>query len=325
MGAGATMGFWQAASAHAQTVSAALPTRLPRPRGVCAEPVTLPIPEGGELVAVLDRQPRVAPAVVVLHGVGGSSDDAYVQRASVALLHAGFSVLRLNQRGTGRGAGRARRLYHAGLGEDLALAVEHLAQRADVERIGALGFSLGGHVALRHAADEAHPRLRALATVSAPVDLAAGMRAFDEARQSVGAVYERLIVNSLLDKARALKRATPAVPFELRDLRAVRDIRSFDAVVTVPCNGFADTEDYWRRVSVAPHLHRVTVPTLMIHADDDTIVPVGPLRQVAVSRSVERRVRPRGGHIGFVDEVRQLWTGSGAVAEAVDFLRAQLR
>lgn len=312
------------ARAHAQTVSAALPLRRPRPQGVVAARVDVPIPEGGVLVAFWEPQPRPAPAVIVLHGVGGSSDDAYVQRAAVALLHAGFSVLRLNQRGTGRGMGRARRLYHAGLGEDLALAVAHLAEDPGVTGIGALGFSLGGHVALRYVVDGAHPRLGALATISAPVDLAAGMRAFDEARQGVGAVYERLIVNSLLEKARALKRAAPTVPFELRDLRAVRDLRSFDAAVTVPCNGFLDTQDYWQRASVAPLLHRVDRPTLMIHADDDTIVPVGPLRAVAVARDVERRVRPRGGHIGFVDDVRQLWTGSSAVAEAVDFLRAQL-
>lgn len=319
------MGFWQVASAHAQTVSAALPTRLPRPRDVTEELLELPIPEGGVLVAVLERQPRVAPAVVVLHGVGGSSDDAYVLRASVALLRAGFTVLRLNQRGTGRGAGRARRLYHAGLGEDLALAVDHLAERADVARIGVLGFSLGGHVALCHAADGAHPRLAAVATVSAPVDLAASMRAFDDARRGVGAVYERLILQSLLHKARALKRAEPAVPFELSELRAVRTIADFDAHVTVPCNGFVDVADYWRRASVGARLKDIRVPSLLLHAEDDTIVPVAPVRDVELSPFSERRLRTGGGHNGFVEDLRQLWSGSGAVREAVDFLRAQLR
>lgn len=324
------MALWS----HVQTVTSALPLRRAAPPHVVTEVHDLPLPDdAGHMVVVARWQPRRAPAVVVCHGVSGSSDDAYVVRATIELLREGFHVVAINGRGSGRGIGRSRRLYHGGLGEDVALAVRFAAARDDVTSVGALGFSLGGHLALTHAADVsdaglagAPGQLAAVATVSAPVDLSEPADAFRRGRRGMTGVYERLIVRSLLEKARALKaREGERAPFHLDELRAIETIQDFDSLVTVRCNGFVDVNDYYTRMSVGPRLAGLRVPALLIHAEDDPIVPANAVRRVERSAHVDVDVRPAGGHVGFVEELEHLWGSTSAVARATAHLRRHLK
>jgi uncharacterized protein len=250
-------------------------------------------------------------------------------------VRAGFHVVRMNQRGSGLGMGKARQLAHAGFGEDLAVVLRFLAARDDVTSVGALGFSLGGHVALSLASDLAadvasvHPKLRAVVSVSAPIDLDESTRQFDALRSGrFTGVYERLIVKSLIERGRALKASTPAAPFALAELEACTSIRAFDDVVTCRTHGFRDVDDYYARASVAPKLARIAVPTLAIHAEDDPMVPVHALRRAheAADRSAafDVAIVPTGGHVGFVSSFAHLWDGSTAVSRALEHLRRHL-
>ncbi len=313
-------GVWS----HVQTATAAFPLAPGLARGVRTEAVEIPLDDAeGALVAVAEWQPRAAPVIVVIHGVAGSSDDGYVVRAARALGRRGWHVLRLNQRGSGRGVGRAARLYHAGLGTDVAVVRRFLEARADVTTVGVLGFSLGGHVALSHAADTGREagKLRAVASVSAPVDLAETLRRFDRDRRTAAAFYERLMVRSLVAAARALharqRAAGVDMPFSPAELDRIVDIRTFDDVVTCRCHGFSGIPDYHARAAVGPRLPLIEVPTLVLHAEDDPIVPVAGLRRADRSRAVDVVIVPRGGHVGFVESPAQLFGATAAVARAI--------
>ena len=287
---------------------------------------------GGHIVAAADWQPRAAPAVVVVHGVAGSSDDAYVVRAARALAHRGYHVLRINQRGSGRGHGKAAHLYHAGLGDDVGIVCRFLEARDDVTGVGVLGFSLGGHTSLAHAAAVGADvgKLKAVASISSPVDLAASMLAFDRARTTPARFYERKMLAGLVAAARALG---ARAPFSDAELAAVADIRQFDALVTCRCHGFADVDEYYAKSSVLPKLGAIHVPTLVIHAEDDPIVPVGPLQE-ALGRgrtsgalhggAVDVVILPRGGHVGFVGSLPQLWGATAAVELAATHFATHL-
>src|SRR4051812_5328124 len=86
---------------HIQTATAAVPL-VPRvARGVVVDVLELDVAapssatepslddEHGSVVVVAEWQPHPAPAVIVMHGVGGSSDDPYVMRAARALSRRG--------------------------------------------------------------------------------------------------------------------------------------------------------------------------------------------------------------------------------------------
>ena len=100
------------------------------------ERLRLAIPGGGHLHAQAwwagERQagtdavsPRVA--VVLVHGLAGSSDSHCCVRAAVALHRAGYHAVRMDMRGAGESVVDALALYHAGLTSDLELLVPDIA------------------------------------------------------------------------------------------------------------------------------------------------------------------------------------------------------
>ncbi|MGH7565661.1 MAG: alpha/beta hydrolase, partial [Gemmatimonadota bacterium] len=83
--------------------------------------------------------------IVVMHGYRGEKSD--VLGMSTALWRAGFDVLLFDFRGRGRSA---RAPISMGLWEtaDLAAALDWVSERVPEARVGLLGFSMGGVVAI---------------------------------------------------------------------------------------------------------------------------------------------------------------------------------
>ncbi len=97
--------------------------------------------------------------VIVLPGAGGTKANV-TDQAAVLERH-GYGVLAYDPRGIGESGGHGM-LWGWGGDRDLSAAVTYLASRADVDplRVGALGLSMGGEVAMTGGAADA--RLRAV-------------------------------------------------------------------------------------------------------------------------------------------------------------------
>jgi dipeptidyl aminopeptidase/acylaminoacyl peptidase len=109
---------------------------------------------------------RNAAAVVLCHGSGGDRNGLI---AEARALHArGFGVLLFDFPGHGESAGAV----HWGKGEIRSVLrwVDYLSTRrdVDVDRVGVLGFSMGGYIAALAGAEDS--RLHAVAIVAAPGD-----------------------------------------------------------------------------------------------------------------------------------------------------------
>ncbi|MEL7059925.1 MAG: alpha/beta fold hydrolase [Acidobacteriota bacterium] len=241
------------------------------------------------------RDPRVL--VILVHGLGGCGDSLYIRRAARAALDLGVSVLRLSQRGAERDG---RDFYHGGLTSDLkrALTAPELAEFDDVV---VLGFSLGGHQALRWATEAGDPRLRAVAAVCSPLDFETSQRDFD---RPVRAIYRRYVLSALRDiyLAVAARRPVPVAP---EQVVASRTLREWDRLCVVPRFGFSSVGDYYARASVAPRLHRLRVPALLVAARHDPMITERAVRLGLRSAHPELRVvwSDRGGHVGFPPDV----------------------
>ncbi len=106
------------------------------------------------------------PAVLLVHG-WESARDRMLPNALV--LHAaGFHVLALDVRGHGANEPEALPISGGEFGLDAAAGVAALAARPEVSRIGILGHSMGAVGAILAAADD--PRVDALVVVSSPAD-----------------------------------------------------------------------------------------------------------------------------------------------------------
>lgn len=283
--------------------------------------------DGDCLLARLDSPGPSQPLglVVVVHGLGGGSDDEGQRRLARALRQAGFAVLRLNLRGAGPGRPLARGTYAANCSSDLLPVLRECRQLAsDLAPatgrlpLAAVGLSLGGTVLLNaqlEAECRDQPLLDALVCVSSPLDLASCADRFEHPRNWIYHrwLVERLIQQTLADPHGLSDRERQG----LRGASKPKTIRAFDALITAPRWGFAGVMAYYKACSPLLRLRQAVQdlpPLLLVHAKDDPWVPVDFLLALAaeigsVSRNGNKIARagrlpevwipPCGGHNGF--------------------------
>ena len=164
-----------------------------------------------------------------------------------------------------------------------------------------VGISLGGNALLRWAqelGDVAKTMVRAVAAVSAPLDLQASGLALGRGfnRQ----VYTRIFLRSMKPRALQKLQQHPGL-FDREQLLRARDLYEFDNVFTAPLHGFKNTQDYWSRASAKPHLQRIKLPALVLNARNDPFVPAVSLpAHNAAQRQITLWQPLHGGHAGFV-------------------------
>jgi hypothetical protein len=238
-----------------------------------------------------------APAddvLVVVHGLGGNVDSYYVLEAVRAADAAGIACLRVNIRGSDR---TGEDIYHAALTEDLhaVLASPDLAR---YRRVHLLGYSLGGHIVLRAATEEIDPRVRSVAAVCPPLDLHSGARAIDAPTRLP---YRRHVLNAIKDVYAAVARRRDALPLPLADALRIRTLREWDERIVVPRFGYESADHYYSEASVAPRLGRIQIPSLVVAARHDPMIPADTLVPILESTRPPLEVRwiERGGHVGF--------------------------
>lgn len=289
MGAGAMFG-------HLWTIGPNLRHRvLPQaaPAAV-AWSTTVDDPQVGpiRLTGRLAQRPGADELVILIHGLGGAIDSQYVIKAARAAAGLGIDSLRLALRGADR---EGEDFYHAGLVADLEAALRSPAL-AGYAKIYVLGVSLGGHMTLRWGLAPSEPRVRAVASVCAPLDLAAGCAAIDRPRS---AVYRAHVLSGLREIYAAVAARRP-VPTPLPAIAAVTTIRAWDRLVVVPRHGFCSADEYYATQSVGPRLRELALPALIVAATADPMIPAGTVAPHL--RDLPGHVSARwlaGGHVGF--------------------------
>ena len=254
------------------------------------------------------------PLLVLFHGLEGSSRSHYAEAFAGFAAASGWDFAVPHFRGCSGEINLAPRAYHSGDFEEIGWILSRFASMqalqqaprapsaapADPPGIVAVGISLGGNALLRWAeesGDSAGRTVRAVASVSAPLDLAAGGAAIGRGFNRL--VYTRMFLASMKPKALAKLAQHPGL-FDRDTLLAARTLRAFDDVFTAPLHGFRDTDDYWARGSARPHLHAIRVPALVVNAANDPFVPAASLPRAGESGDHVTLWQPaQGGHAGF--------------------------
>jgi predicted alpha/beta-fold hydrolase len=312
-------------NSHLQTLAVAAPFFSP-PKWFATVPahVRIPLPGAGSLHARAYWQPREEPkaAVLLVHGLGGTSQSLYVVRAAVALHRAGFHVVCLDLRGIAEGLDDAPALYHAGLTEDPRVAADWVAEQPGVSGVVLVGFSMGGHVAVRLAGElggDVGP-IRGIVAISAPLDLHAVSRAIARVRSLP---YHAYVLRHLVGHALAFARRHPdRAHYDVTRVRRLRSVRSFDETVSAPMHGFQSVDDYYRRAAAGPFVPHIRIPTLLLHAEDDPMVPPWCVRPWLdhAPNVVEQQWSAHGGHVGWFGGLREDdWVETWAVRKAREF------
>jgi uncharacterized protein len=251
---------------------------------------------------------------ILSHGLEGSSQDVTICGMADALQRSGWNVLAWNYRGCSEELNRLPRLYHSGETADLALVIEHAARR--FSRITLIGFSLGGNLVLKYLGEaRPHSAVACAAAISAPVDLAASARALDQRRMN--RLYLRRLIATLVRKVKAKARHFPD-QIDASQTKGIRGFEDFDGRFTAPVHGFRDASDYWTRCSSRQFLRAITVPTLILSAQDDPFLTPDsfPFEEAEVSGHVFLEAPDRGGHLGFRSSLsgKQSWAERRIIA-----------
>jgi predicted alpha/beta-fold hydrolase len=264
------------------------------------------------------------PALILLHGLEGSSYAHYMRGMAEKAWAAGWNVVRLNQRNCGGTEHLSRGLYHSGLTADAKVVLRQLVDGDGVSQIAVAGYSLGGNLALRLAGEygDAPPaELIAVVAVSPTMDLPRCVEALE--RRS-NAFYHWNFLRNLRARMQRKAVAWPGV-YELTPLPKIRSIRQFDETYTAPHHGFENAADYYHRASALRLIDRVTVPTLILTATNDPFVPPDLFRLDAVAGNphITTVLSEDGGHCAFVERATPDYDGYWAEREVVRFVSSR--
>lgn len=314
---------WWYRGAHLQTVWGPLFRRFGRPR-LRRERIRTRDDDFLDL-DWLDGAPAAGPLVLIVHGLEGSSRSHYVSGLMQESARLGLAATALNFRSCSGEINRTARLYHSGDTSDLEFVILELLDRQPSRRLGIVGVSLGGNVALKwlgERGEKTPEQVVAAAAISTPFDLAACAAVLDAGLRR--ALYTGSFLRSLKGKVKA-KAALFAGRIHLPSAFHARTFAEYDRVVTAPLYGFADERDYWSRSSSAGYLDAIRRPCLLINALNDPFLPpcVLPTELVARSPWLEAAFVPEGGHAGFLEG--PLGRRSWAERRALAFLARHLR
>ena len=294
---------------HLQTIAGNI---LPRPRSL-PKPVQQLVevtPARGHQIASqvmceCHWQPadvrRSRPAVILLHGLEGSSRSQYVIGNATKFFSAGCNVIRMNMRSCGGTERLTPTLYHSGMSGDVGAVLRFFLKQEKLESVALIGYSMGGNLVLKLAGElghEAPPELRAVVGVSAAIDLSESATTLHERPNRF---YERRFVRALLKRFRRKAFLFPRA-FDPRHAEGIVSIREFDNRITALYGGFRNADDYYFRSSAARVLDRIQVPTLLLHACDDPFVRItaGTRAIVAANRQITLLETMHGGHCAFL-------------------------
>ncbi|MEX2597612.1 MAG: alpha/beta fold hydrolase [Salibacteraceae bacterium] len=272
-----------------------IPNRLRRVSGLVYDRIQLTTPDYDVMVVDV-IQNNSKKAIVLLHGLEGSSLSRYMQGMAKHALENQFDVIALNFRGCGGQPNMLFRAYHSGDTADLSFMLEHFVE---YDELALIGFSLGGNVILKYLGQNSpDQRIKSSVAISAPIDLYASAQAL---HKKSNFIYLHRFLRQLKKKALEKVEQFPENRHLEGRIKAAHDFETFDNAYTAPAHGFEDALDYYKKSSALYYLHQIKVPSLIINAKNDSFLEgkCYPNQEIENNDVLNMIVPTFGGHVGF--------------------------
>jgi len=246
---------------------------------------------------------NAARLLVLFHGLEGSSESHYAREVALHGMAGGWRCAVAHFRSCSGELNDKARAYHAGDSEEIAWILERFAARHP--EVYAAGVSLGGNALLKWLAERGEAAagvVRRAAAVSAPIDLAAmGARLSSGVNRYYGNWFlERGLRDKALAKIAKFPQEHATAGVSTERVRATQTLPEFDDALTAPLHGFAGKDDYYTRSSTVNLLTGIRVPTLVLNARNDPLLPEEVLPQEGRPTPwLETAFPAQGGHAGF--------------------------
>lgn len=257
------------------------------------------------MVCKIDGKSTSGPIILLAHGMGGSSESAYMKRIAYKLRGEGVgAVYMMNQRGSGLNMGKHDRLWNGGSSDDLGHVVEYISEMHPDSAVLLVGFSLSGNVVLKYLG-EGRPipgNVEGAFAVSPPIDLKLSTKILSE--NGVNLIFNRYYLNLLHRQVDAIAKHFP-LAFSLK--KPAKNMLDFDTRYTALAAGYKNVEEYYSKCSAKQFLAGITVPTIVLSSRDDPFVPVRSIEEADKGALVRCMLPFEGGHMGYIAKNKTPW------------------
>ena len=238
---------------------------------------------------------------VLIHGWEGSSDSLYVLSAGTRLQRLGYDVFRLNLRDHGQSHHLNQELFHSNRIKEVVGAVRRIQEIYQPEHYFLGGFSLGGNFSLRVAirAPDAGINLRKVVAVCPVLEPANTIEALESGWFGFRYYFVRKWKKSLL-----AKEACFPDRYDFSGLDELKTLTEMTEAFVEEHAGYPDMQTYLKDYAITDDvMANLQIPSHIIVAADDPVIPVGDLRRLARSPALDITLTAHGGHCGFVEDL----------------------
>ena len=294
---------WYLQNGQLQTILASSPFRAwgNNPATDTAREIIVETPQGIRLQAFHSaRKPEdTMGSVILLHGWEGSVDSTYIARTAKALYQRGYDIFRLNFRDHGSSHHLNQGIFYAILLEEVLQAVQQLSANKASKSTFLVGFSLGGNFALRISRAMRHAPIKNLRHVVAisPV--------LDPEKATVRIDRQAIIRRYFLKKWFQSLQIKQGLFPETYDFSEVFKLDTIMAVTDKMLENYSEygsASEYFKAYSILhDSIDDLSVPTTIITAADDPIIPVEDFYQLKLNHLSRLIIHTHGGHNGFIN------------------------
>ena len=261
--------------------------------------------------------------MILSHGLEGSSDSVYIRGMAKAFSEQHWDVLAWNYRGCSGEPNRKIYAYHAGATHDLSLVIQHALKDNRYDAVCLVGISLGGNLTLKYLGEQSNyvsEKIKSAIAFSTPCDLKASS---EHLSQGTNRMYAQRFLANLKQKVRDKAKVLPN-QMKLGLLKEIKTLADFDDIYTAPIHGFIDALDYYAKCSSQLFIPYVTVPTLIVNAENDPFLAPAcyPIQLTETHAFVHLEMPKQGGHIGFYTKNKKniYWSEERALSFAEQYL-----
>ena len=259
-------------------------------------------PPGGECNPV-----RKKIVLLLFHGLGGTSDSDYICRTADLAFEMGWTVIRVDHRGSGHVAGEFTQPYHSGRGEDVSDILDFSKSRFPGCEQVVFGVSMSGTIILNLLTGRFGKTLPDKAIiVNAPLNLHDA-----SARLKTGfSLFYDWRFYFKLKKMILQKEKNFFLP-------KIGNTQTIDELFTSVKSGFKNRVHYYDECSPFNHVNQIKTETFILTAEDDPIVSYDLYKQAQWSKPCRLYFSTAGGHVGY-------YSGSNIKYKNKDFGRRWL-
>lgn len=239
--------------------------------------------------------------ILLTHGLEGNSGKQYVKgMAKFFYREKKWDVLAWNCRSCSGEMNRARRLYHHGEIGDIGEVIGHALRRKNYHTVVLAGFSMGGNISMKYLGvqgrDKPEP-IRACIAFSSPTDLEAGAEILNDRSNFI---YRRRFLHYLKIKLVKKNEQYPGL-LDLTRFKNIKTWRDFDDFFSAPLTNMEDAAAFYRMASAKNFMAGTDVPTLLVSAKNDPILPPQCYPKDVCERHPKLflEMPEHGGHVGF--------------------------